>query len=107
TSAASDYGRPRLGSRAHDEIRLPVLVCKSLDFDDFSDSRTVPARSQSCRSAIDRTRSGGSMKNLGSVFAAYVIGWAIFFIYYVTIARRTAKLRDEIERLRNSLNRGK
>ncbi len=47
------------------------------------------------------------MKNLGSVFAAYVIGWGIFFVYYVTVARRTAALRDEIERLKNSLNRGK
>jgi hypothetical protein len=47
------------------------------------------------------------MKNLGSVFAAYVIGWGIFFAYYVTVARRTAALRDEIERLKNSLNRGK
>jgi len=24
------------------------------------------------------------MKNLGSVFAAYVIGWGVFFIYYIT-----------------------
>ncbi len=47
------------------------------------------------------------MKNLGSVFAAYVIGWGIFFVYYVTVARRTAALREEIERLKNSLNRGK
>jgi hypothetical protein len=47
------------------------------------------------------------MKNLGSVFAAYMIGWGIFFIYYVTVARRTTALRDEIERLKNLLNRGK
>jgi hypothetical protein len=47
------------------------------------------------------------MKNLGSVFAAYVIGWGIFFVYYVTIARRTAALREDIERLKNSLNRSK
>jgi len=47
------------------------------------------------------------MKNLGSVFAAYVIGWGIFFIYYITVARRTAALREELERLKNSLNRGK
>ncbi len=47
------------------------------------------------------------MKNLESVFAAYVIGWAIFFFYYVTIARRTAALRENIERLKNSLHRGK
>ncbi len=47
------------------------------------------------------------MKNLGSVFAAYVIGWGIFFVYYITVARRTAALREEIERLKNSLSRGK
>jgi hypothetical protein len=47
------------------------------------------------------------MKNLGSVFAAYMIGWGIFFVYYITVARRTAALREEIERLKNSLNRGK
>jgi hypothetical protein len=47
------------------------------------------------------------MKNLGSVFAAYMIGWGIFFVYYITVARRTAALREEIERLKNSLKRGK
>ncbi|GAC1703360.1 MAG: hypothetical protein NVS9B4_11290 [Candidatus Acidiferrum sp.] len=47
------------------------------------------------------------MKNLNSVFAAYVIGWAVFFIYYISVARRTAALRDVIARLKNSANRGK
>lgn len=47
------------------------------------------------------------MKNLGSVFAAYVIGWGIFFIYYVTVARRTAALGEQIARLKNSLSRSK
>jgi CcmD family protein len=47
------------------------------------------------------------MKNLGSVFAAYVIGWGVFFVYFVTIARRTADLREEIERLKNALYRSK
>ncbi len=47
------------------------------------------------------------MKNLGSVFAAYLIGWGIFFVYYITVARRTAALREEIERLKNTLSRGK
>ena len=47
------------------------------------------------------------MKNLDSVFAAYLIGWGIFFVYYLTVARRTAALRTEIERLKNSLNRSK
>ena len=47
------------------------------------------------------------MKNLDSVFAAYMIGWGIFFVFYLTVARRSSALRDEIERLKNSLNRGK
>jgi hypothetical protein len=41
------------------------------------------------------------VKNLNSVFAAYVIGWAVFFLFYVTIAKRTSDLRGEIERLKN------
>jgi hypothetical protein len=41
------------------------------------------------------------VKNLDSVFAAYLIGWAIFFVYYLTVARRTAALRADIERLKN------
>jgi hypothetical protein len=47
------------------------------------------------------------MNSLQSVFAAYVLGWAVFFGFYLTIARRTSALRNEIERLKNSLNRGK
>lgn len=47
------------------------------------------------------------MKNLDSVFAAYMIGWAIFFVFYLTVAQRTSALRKDIERLKNSLDRGK
>jgi hypothetical protein len=28
-------------------------------------------------------------------------------VYYISIARRTAALREDVERLKNSLNRGK
>jgi hypothetical protein len=47
------------------------------------------------------------MKNLDSVFAAYVIGWGVFFAFYLTIAKRTANLRAELDRLKNSLPRAK
>ena len=47
------------------------------------------------------------MKNLDSVFAAYMVGWTVFFVYYISVARRTAALREDIERLKNSLSRGK
>ena len=47
------------------------------------------------------------MKNLGSVLVAYMIGWGVFFVYFVTVARRTADLRKDVERLKESLTRGK
>jgi hypothetical protein len=47
------------------------------------------------------------MNSLQSVFAAYVLGWAVFFVFYLTVAKRTSDLRGEMERLKNSLNRGK
>jgi uncharacterized membrane protein YciS (DUF1049 family) len=47
------------------------------------------------------------MKNLDSVFAAYMMGWVIFFAFYLTVARRTSALRQEIERLKSALNRSK
>jgi hypothetical protein len=47
------------------------------------------------------------VKNLGSVMVAYMIGWGVFFIYFVTVARRTTELRKDIERLKQSLTRGK
>jgi hypothetical protein len=47
------------------------------------------------------------MKNFDSIFAAYLIGWSVFFIFYLTIAKRSSDLRAEVERLKNSLNRNK
>jgi len=43
------------------------------------------------------------VKNLNSIFAAYLIAWGIFFVYYLTVARRAAALREDLERLKNSL----
>jgi hypothetical protein len=48
---------------------------------------------------------GEHMKNLDSVFAAYLIGWGVFFLFYVTIAKRTSDIRAELERLKNTLPR--
>jgi hypothetical protein len=47
------------------------------------------------------------MKNLDSVFAAYIIGLAVFFVFYLSVAKRTSSLRQEVERLKSTLNRGK
>ena len=45
------------------------------------------------------------MKNFGSLFVAYMVVWAVFFGYQMTIAKRLSQLRDEIERLKNQLGR--
>jgi len=47
------------------------------------------------------------MKNLDSVLAAYLAGWAIFFVYYVSVSRRMSVLREEVERLKNRIGKAK
>jgi hypothetical protein len=47
------------------------------------------------------------MKNLDSIFAAYLIAWGIFFVYYVSVARRAAALQQDLERLKHSLQHEK
>lgn len=43
------------------------------------------------------------MKNLDSVFAAYLIGWGIFFVFSLSVAKRAASLREELSRLKERL----
>jgi hypothetical protein len=38
---------------------------------------------------------------------AYMIGWGVFFVYFITVARRTAELRKDVQRLKETLTRGK
>jgi len=40
------------------------------------------------------------MKNFESLFAAYIFVWAIFFVYYLTVARRLAEVREELKALK-------
>lgn len=47
------------------------------------------------------------MKNLDSVLAAYLAGWAIFFVYYISVSQRMGALREEVERLKALLGKGK
>jgi CcmD family protein len=43
------------------------------------------------------------MQNFGSLFAAYIAVWAIFFIYDFTIARRMARVERELAQTRQQL----
>ncbi len=47
------------------------------------------------------------MKNLDSVLAAYLAGWAIFFVYYISVSQRMGTLREEVKRLKALLTKGK
>jgi hypothetical protein len=68
----------------------------------------IPSGAREARNLLFvRIQTGGSMRNLDSVFAAYIIGWGVFFLFYVTIAKRTNDLRGEIDRVKNSLPRAK
>jgi hypothetical protein len=43
------------------------------------------------------------MKNFESLFAAWMVVWAVFFLYEVTVARRISKLQDDIDQLKREL----
>ena len=38
---------------------------------------------------------------------ALFIGWGIFFVFFLSIVRRTSALRSEVDRLKNSISRSK
>jgi len=43
------------------------------------------------------------VKNLNSIFAAYMIGWGVFFLFFLSVVKRSNDLRSEVERLKRSL----
>lgn len=46
------------------------------------------------------------MRNFHFLFTAWIAVWAIFLLYEVSIARRIARLRDEVESLKRQLRDG-
>jgi CcmD family protein len=43
------------------------------------------------------------MKNFEFLFTAWMVVWAVFFAYELSVARRIAQVREEIERLKQQL----
>lgn len=46
------------------------------------------------------------MKNFEFLFSAWIMVWAVFFVYEVSVANRVARLREEVERLKQQLREG-
>ena len=46
------------------------------------------------------------MRNFYFLFAAWMAVWAVFFAYEMSVASRIAKLRDDLERLKQQLREG-
>jgi hypothetical protein len=47
------------------------------------------------------------VKNLNSIFAAYLIGWGVFFLFFVSVAKRSSDLRAQVERLKKASGKEK
>ena len=45
------------------------------------------------------------MKNFWSIFAAYLIAWAIFFGFLLSLGSRLARVQQELQRLKESLRK--
>lgn len=43
------------------------------------------------------------MQNFGSLFAAYLAFWAIFFIYDFTVARRLARVEKDLAQMKRQI----
>ncbi len=43
------------------------------------------------------------MKNFDFLFTAWMVVWAVFFVYEISVARRITHVRQEIERLKQQL----
>jgi CcmD family protein len=41
------------------------------------------------------------MKNFWSILIAYLVVWAIFFVYSATVGRRLTRLEDNLRRLKD------
>ena len=46
------------------------------------------------------------MKNFESIFAAYMVGWMVFFVYQVSIGQRLQKAEEELRRLKEAGTKG-
>ena len=46
------------------------------------------------------------MSNFHFLLTAWIAVWAVFFLYEVSVASRVARLREEVDRLKQQLREG-
>jgi CcmD family protein len=44
------------------------------------------------------------MKNFESLFVAYLVVWAVFMVYQISVGLRLSRVQSELERLRELLS---
>ena len=44
------------------------------------------------------------MKDFQFLFTAWIVVWAVFFAYEISVASRMSRLREEIDRLKQQLH---
>ena len=44
------------------------------------------------------------MSDFDFLFTAWMVVWAVFFVYEISVARRIGHVREEIDRLKDQLN---
>jgi len=44
------------------------------------------------------------MKNFESIFAAYMIGWGVFFVYQISVGQRLRALEEKVAQLKAEKN---
>jgi CcmD family protein len=44
------------------------------------------------------------IKDFKFLFTAWMVVWALFFVYEISVAKRVAQVREEIERLKDQLH---
>jgi CcmD family protein len=45
------------------------------------------------------------MKNFESLFAAYLVFWAVVFLYHLSVSRRLARTEHDLEGLKQQLRK--
>jgi CcmD family protein len=44
------------------------------------------------------------MSNFQFLFTAWMVVWAVFFVYEISVAKRIGQVKEEIERLKEQLH---